>query len=148
MKGPNHTRSTNGYSRCSVFYKFNLSLKVMVECSGRMEVKLLRYENPNHRLSNGRCCEEGLEDKNCTKKANNRCAKCTMECDPLFFIELKRNGNQVFFANTSTLSYKDNFDFGDILQPNISNPIVLDLDSFQVNSVFISFMFYRFYRYI
>ena len=57
-----------------------------------------------------------------------------MECDPLFFIELKRNGNQVFNVNWSTVAFKDNFDFGDVLLPNISNPIVVNLDTFEVRT--------------
>ena len=99
-----------------------------------MEIKLLSYANLQHRMSNGRCCEEGLE-KNCTRNDKGRCIECTMECDPQFKFEMTRDNERVMYYNTSTLEYKDNFDFKDVLEPNINNPFVLNLPSFEVGIV-------------
>ena len=56
-----------------------------------------------------------------------------MECDPQFRIEINQTNNQIFFQETLTLSYKDNFDFEEELKANITNPFAVKLDSFQVN---------------
>eukprot|EP00111_Clytia_hemisphaerica_P022060 TCONS_00064842-protein len=107
----------------------------LAESSGTMEIKLLSYANPEHRMSNGRCCEEGLE-KDCKRNDKNRCIECTMECDPQFKFEMRRNNERVMFYNTSTLEHKDNFDFKDVLEPNIHNPFMLNLSSFKGNFTF------------
>ena len=102
----------------------------MTVCSGTIEIELLSYANPEHRLHSGRCCEQGIE-KNCTK-VGNRCKICTLECDPQFLIELKQNDTQVFFYNTSTVAYKDNFNFNDLTNIAITNPFAVKLDNLQV----------------
>ena len=58
-----------------------------------------------------------------------------MECDPQFKFEMTRDNERVMYYNTSTLEYKDNFDFKDVLEPNINNPFVLNLPSFEVGIV-------------
>ena len=55
-----------------------------------------------------------------------------------FHIEIKQTNNQIFYANTSTISFTDNFDFKDILEPNIKNPFEVKLDSFEVINLKIS----------
>lgn len=109
-------------------------------CSGTIEIKLLSYANPDHRMGNGRCCEQGLEPKNCTKTLNNKgCKICTSQCDPQFRIELKQNSSQILFFNTSTIAYNDNFYFDDKINANITNPFAVKLDNLQVNTFFNKF---------
>ena len=102
----------------------------MTVCSGTIEIELLSYANPEHRLHSGRCCEQGIE-KNCTKVGKG-CTICTLECDPQFHIELKQNDIQVFSYKTSTVARKDNFNFNDLNNDNITNPFAVKLDNLEV----------------
>lgn len=106
----------------------------MTVCSGTIEIKLISYANPDHRMQNGRCCEQGLEPKNCTKTPDEKgCKICTEECDPQFHIELKQTDKRILFFNTSTVNYRDNFDFDNIIRnATITNPFAVNLDNLQV----------------
>ena len=116
-------------------FKVNLFLKQeFVQASGIIEVELLSYANPKHRLHNGKCCEEGIERK-CEKNEKNRCITCSLECDPQFEIELKQNNKELFWKHTPTIAYKDNFYFADHVNKSFDfpNPFSVKLPSFEVN---------------
>lgn len=101
------------------FHKF-------VENGGNICINLKSYKNPTHRLSSGRCCEQGLE-KAC--KGLSRCENCTMECDNLFFINMTHtssDGNITAYETirTNVIAYTDNIrKFPRNLTNKIPNPV-------------------------
>jgi len=59
-----------------------------------------------------------------------------MECDNQFKIKLVRNGVQLFYVNTSTLTYKDTYEFGEAIgETNVSNPFTVNVNSYNVSSI-------------
>jgi len=59
-----------------------------------------------------------------------------MECDNQFKIKLVRNGVQLFYVSTSTLTYKDTYEFGEVIgETNVSNPFTVNVNSYNVSSI-------------
>ena len=109
-----------------------------------LEVQAHRYENSDHELANGQCCDNEAASSDCLSFLNSiPCLGTFCECDIRFFFCLRDSGtpHDDDIGNCPRGSYDtgqvstddDTFDFGSPINDDVPNPMTFDGDVWPVS---------------
>ena len=108
-----------------------------------LEIRAHRYENNDHRLANGRCCDNELASSSCLSFPTSLLCGSFCECDLRFFFCLREAGT---FRDDNTgncplgayrtgevSTDEDTFDFSSPIDDGVPNPMTFTGDVWPVS---------------